>query len=154
MSVLYIQRLRDVQAKFDATSAAISYFNWHWQKQDVPQRIKEPKPKDLMRADQNLELTYFIRLHAEFEGILKDHLATNHPRVRVPEKPKVDWLTSRVLQSEGVSLEQPLRLKLTSVRDYRNSIAHRTRRGALFISFGDALSVLNTFLARLPEPLR
>lgn len=154
MSVLYIQRLRDVQAEFDATNAAISYFNWHWQKQDVPQHIKVPKPKDLIRADQNLELTYFTRLYAEFEGILKDHLATNHPLIRVPDKPKVDWLISRVLQSEGISLEQPLRLKLNSVRDYRNLIAHRTRRGALFLSFSDAFSVLNTFLARLPEPFK
>lgn len=107
----------------------------------------------MTEASRNAEQTYFIRLYAEFEGILKDHLATNHSHVRVPDKPKVDWLISRVLQLEGISLEQPLRLRLDLVRDYRNSIAHRTRRVIRIVSMNDALSVLNTFLARLPEPL-
>ncbi len=63
------------------------------------------KPKDFVLANQNLEATYFIRLYAEFEGILKDHLATNHSRIKVPEKPRVDWLISRVIQAESISLE-------------------------------------------------
>ncbi len=50
-------------------------------------------------------------------------------------------------------MEQPLRSKLLAVRDYRNSIAHRSRRVVLPVSFGDAISTLNTFLARFPDPL-
>lgn len=119
----------------------------------MTQRKGTLTPSDFVRAELHLEATYFIRLYAEFEGVLKDHLATNHPRVKVPEKPKVDWLLSRVLQVEALSLEQPLRVRLDAVRDYRNSITHRARRVILQVSFADGLSALNTFLARLPEPL-
>lgn len=101
-----------------------------------------------------MEATYFIRLYAEFEGILKDHLATNHPAVRVPDKPKVDWLINRVIRAESIAIEPPLRAKMNAVRDYRNALAHRKQKIVPgIVTFTDALSRLNTFLARLPEPL-
>ncbi len=152
MSV-YIERLRTILAEYAATSEALDYINRHWQRQNIDQEVGKLKPGDFMRAKQNLESTYLIRLYAEFEGILKDHLATNHPRIRVPDKPKVDWLISRVILAENISVEQPLRRKMDAARDFRNSIAHRSHRVALFVAFNDALSTLNTFLARLPDPL-
>ncbi len=153
MSSVYIQRMRGVQAEYGAVTTTLSFFEQHQKEQQITQQKGTLTPRDFVRAELNLEATYFIRLYAEFEGVLKDHLTTNHPHVKVPEKPKVDWLLNRVLQLEELSLEQPLRMRLDAVRDYRNSITHRGRRVILRVSFADALSALNTFLARLPEPL-
>ena len=100
-----------------------------------------------------VELTYFVRLYAEFEGILKDHLATNHPTIMISDKPKVDKLISLVMKAEGFTSDPILRRKMDNVRDYRNSIAHRTRASSPSVTFVDALSSLNKFLARLPEPI-
>lgn len=152
MNAVYVQRLRSVQAEYNAASAAISYVNRHWQRQNIPQEVGRLKPGDFVRANENLESTYLIRLYAEFEGILKDHLATNHATTRVPDKPKVDWLIKRVAQTEDVSVEMALRIKMDALRDYRNSITHHTRHFAPFVSLNDALSSLNTFVARLPNP--
>lgn len=152
MSSTYIQRLRGVQSEYDAIKMSITFFE-QYRGKEHPQQIGTVTPRDFVRAELNLEATYFIRLYAEFEGILKDHLATNHRRIKVPDKPKVDWLLSRVLQAEGFSLEPLLRARLDAVRDYRNSVTHRTRRTVAGVSFTDSLSALNTFLARLPEPL-
>ena len=69
---------------------------------------------------QNLETTYFIRLTAEFEGILKDHLRTNHPDVAFPSRQaewKLDWFLSRVLQRELIRLDVALRQKLDQVAE-------------------------------------
>ena len=98
-------------------------------------------------------MTYFVRLYAEFEGILKDHLATNHPAVVVPDKPKVDKLISLRVKAEGFTLDPALRHKMETVRDYRNSVAHHVRASAPSVTLVDALSSLNRFLARLPDPI-
>ena len=153
MSDLYIQRLRSVQTELAAVRAALAYIERNWQKQDVYLDVNVLTLGDFGRAARRAEATYFIRLYAEFEGILKDHLETNHPRVAVPDKPKVDWLISRVIRAEGIAIGQPLRLKMDTVRDYRNMITHRHGRSKAFVLFDDALSVLNTFLAKLPDPI-
>ena len=153
MSNVYIQRMRSVQAEYSAVATTLTFFEQHRKEQQVTQQTGTLTPGDFVRAELNLEATYFIRLYAEFEGVLKDHLAANHAHIKVPEKPKVDWLLTRVLQMEALSLEQPLRMRLDAVRDYRNSITHQVRKVVLRVAFADALAVLNTFLARLPEPL-
>ena len=153
MSDLYIQRLRGVQTELAAVRAALTYIERNWQKQDIYLDIPILTAADFVQAARRAEAAYFIRLYAEFEGTLKDHLATNHPQVPLPDKPKMDWLISRVIQLEGLTTGPPLRLKMDAVRDYRNLIAHRHARPTAFVLFDDGLSVLNTFLARLPEPL-
>ena len=92
-------------------------------------------------------------MYAEFEGTLEDHLATNHPAVAVPDKPKVDKLISLVARAEGFILDSALRHKMDAVRDYRNSVAHRVRAAAPSVTLVDALSSFNRFFAKLPEPL-
>lgn len=122
MSNAYIERMRRIQAEFNATRECLIYVTRNWQKKDI--QLERALPQDVAQAERNIEATYLIRLYAEFEGILKDHLATNHPRIKIPDKPRVDWLISRVIQAEGVSLEQPLRVRMDDARDYRNSVAH------------------------------
>lgn len=153
MSDVYIQRLRDVQMEFNSAREAISYVQRNWQRYDIYADLVRLKPAHFDEAGLNVEMTYFVRLYAEFEGILKDHLATNHPTIMISDKPKVDKLIHLVMKAEGFTLDPNLRRKMDSVRDYRNSIAHQARASAPSVTFVDALSSLNTFLARLPDPL-
>jgi len=152
MSEVYIRRLRAIQLEFFSAREAISYVRRNWHKQDIYAEIPRLKPSHFDAAGGNVEATYFIRLYAEFEGILKDHLATNHLSLAVPDKPKVDWLISRVTRAEAITIDPKLRRKMGDARDYRNSIAHRTRAAVPAVTLVDALSTLNRFLARLPEP--
>ena len=140
--------------EFNAAREAIGYVRRNWQKQSIFVEMPRLKPSHLDEAGGHVEATYFIRLYAEFEGILKDHLDTNHPSVPVPDKPKVDWLISRVIRTETLTADTILRRKMDRLRDYRNSIAHRTRATIPAITLVDALSSLNTFLAKLPDPAR
>jgi len=153
MSDVYIQRLRSVQMEFNSAREAIRYVQHNWQRYDIYADLPSLKPTQFEKAGRNVEVTYFVRLCVEFEGILKDHLATNHPAVVVPDKPKVDKLISLVTKAESFTPDPALRHKMEAVRDYRNSVAHRVRAAAPSVTLVDALSSLNRFLARLPEPL-
>lgn len=124
MSDRYRYRLQTVLAEFDAAREALRYVSRNWQKQDVAAGIGNVTLHDLLQAGLRVEATYFIRLYAEFEDILKDHLATNHPLVRVPDRPKVD----------------------------QHSIAHSKRKAVPAVPFTDALACLGRFTAMLPDP--
>ena len=153
MSDVYIQRLRGVQREFNSAREAIRYVQRNWQRYDIYADLPGLKPANFEEAGRNAEVTYFVRLYAEFEGTLKDHLATNHPAVAVPDKPKVDKLIGLVAKAEGFILDSALRHKMDAVRDYRNSVAHRVRAAAPSVTLVDALSSFNRFFAKLPEPL-
>jgi hypothetical protein len=152
MSAAYIQRLRAVQMEFSSVREAISFVQRNWQKYDIYADLTRLKPVHFDEAGSHVEMTYFVRLYAEFEGILKDHLATNHSTLRVQDKPKVDKLISLVIRAEGIALDPNLRRKMDGVRDYRNSIAHHAYASAPSLTFVGAQSSLNTFLAKLPDP--
>lgn len=151
MSEGYIQRLRSIQTDFNSAREAIGYIQRNWDKHNIHTEILLLKPASFEKAGRNVETTYFISLYAEFEGILKDHLSLHHPHIPVPAKPKVDWLIGQVTRAEQIAIDPILRRKMDNVRDYRNSLAHRTRAAVPAITFADALSVLNTFLAKIPH---
>lgn len=152
MSGTYIYRLRAIQFELAAAREALSFVERHWQSHGIYREIDLLRPRDFAQASRHIEETYLIRLYAEFEGVLKDHLTVNRPHIQLPDRPRVDWLLSRVEQTENISVELPLRQRMNLVRDYRNSIAHQDQRRVLYVAFDDALSILNTFLARLPDP--
>lgn len=109
MSEVYIRRLRAVQSEFYSAREAIGYVRRNWQKHGIYAEMPRLKPINFDDAGSNLEVTYFTRLYAEFEGILKDHLATNHPNVTVAAKPKVDRLISQVVKAASSSPDWPSR---------------------------------------------
>jgi hypothetical protein len=115
--------------------------------------VDDVTPANFKRAGEYVFATYLIRLSAEFEGILKHHLVSNHPDVAVSKDAKVDWLVSRVLKAEGLKLDAVLRSNLKSVRDFRNGFAHSGLMPPATFTFDAALSWFNTFLAKLPDPL-
>jgi hypothetical protein len=94
MSVEFIRRLRRIEDKFIAVCEAVRFFSANWQKHP---NLKASS-RDFKLADDNLEKTYIIRLFAEFEGILKEHLETSAPGVKMPDKPGAEWLISRVMR--------------------------------------------------------
>ena len=162
MSSVYVERLRKVSREYDAARQAIDYVIINYQAQSIYNVIPVLTPRDFEHTSALLEHTYFIRLFAEFEGILKDHLDTNHPtarwrgksRAEVRDKLDINDTISLVVRENAVALAEGERQRLLDIRDYRNSIAHLNRRVPLVIHFRNALSRLNTFLAKLPDPLR
>lgn len=161
MSNVHTQRLRAVNREYDAAREAVGYVINHWDAQDIYNELPGLTLHNFKTTNEMLERTYFIRLFAEFEGILKDHLDTNHPAARwkgrlradMRDKLEVNENISLVVREDHLRLTSDERQRLLDVRDYRNSIAHLNLTMPPIITFGDALSRLNTFVAGLPAPL-
>ena len=154
MSSRYIQRLRVIRGEFEAARQGIGFVNQNWQKYSIYLDVDGVTPANFQRAAEYVFATYLIRLSAEFEGILKSHLALNHPGVPVQKDAKVAWLISRVSKAEGFSVKATLQANLEKVRKYRNDFAHSGQLPLSTFTFDSALSWFNTFLAKLPEPRR
>ncbi len=162
MSDIHIQRLRTVNHEYDATREAVGYVINHWQSLNIYNEIQGVTLRDFRNANTLLERTYLIRLFAEFEGILKDHLDTNHPlarwhgrlRAELRDKLEVDENISLIVREDNLRPAAGERQRLLDIRQYRNSIAHLNSTVPPVITFGDTLSCLNTFLKKLPEPLQ
>lgn len=158
MSSTYIQRLRTILDEFDLARESLVYVAKNLGRQDVADHFKDRLQKELLspkrfeRAAEKLDTTFFVRLTAEFEGILKDHLRTNHPSIKQSGW-KVDWLISNVRQAENITLDPRLLQLLNEVRDYRNAIAHGGQHAAP-VPFKEALKRYNKFLSKLPDPFR
>lgn len=156
MSDVYIQRLRAIQEDLVIAREVFQYVTTNWHRQEVADDFRLRTLRRVQAVEANLETTYFVRLTAEFEGILKDHLQTNHPAVPFPAVRRnwtLDWFLSRVIQRERLTVSVDLRQRLDEVRDYRNALAHGNA-AALVITFTQALARYNTFLAVLPDPHR
>ncbi len=160
MSNVHTQRLRAVNREYEAAREAVGYVVNNWDAQDIYNEMPGLTLPNFKATNAMLERTYFIRLFAEFEGILKDHLDTNHPaarwkgslRIAVRDKIEVNENITLVLRENGLTIPTDERQRLLDVRGYRNSIAHLNLTTPPIITFGDALSRLNTFVAKLPAP--
>ena len=153
MSVMYRNRLLEVQEDYEVAYAAVTYIteNWHRHEVSVAFPFSYQKVQD---AGETLDTAYFLLLSAEFESILQDHLSTNHPMVRFPARKadwKVDWFLSRVIQREKITIPTDLRRRLDENRDFRNTLAHGNEAD-IEITLADALKAYTAFVNRLPEP--
>ena len=133
---------------------SLAYVKRNWNKQGIYADLRDIEPSALDAAERNVESTYFIRLYAEFEGILKEHLARNHRFAAFPQKPRVDELIQRVTKANSMQIDRQLRARMNDVRDYRNALAHRPLILFPPVTFTQALSILNRFLDKLPEPYK
>ena len=77
---------------------------------------------------------------------MENHLAVNHPSINVPKDRKVDWLISRVLRAETLTIDSALRGNIGKVRDYQNAFAHSGTAPIVAFTLRNVLSWLNTFL--------
>jgi hypothetical protein len=154
VSDVYLYRFRRVQGEYDAVREAIALLYRNWNRRGFGDSLNGVSETMLEEATRNLERTYFIRLYAEFEGILKDHLVSNHPAQAFAEedRPRVDDVIARVRQAENLTINPRLRDKLDAARDYRNSIAHSRRTPVPQVSFADGQAALGRLVGMLPDP--
>lgn len=155
MSDVFVQRLRAVRDEYDAAREALSYIIRNWQKHDIyAEMVSSLTPKHFNNAANNLEAIFIIRLFTTFEGILKEHLAKNHPRISVPEDARVVWLIDRVATRRPPHITTQLRVEVHKVRKYRNALVHADNVAVSRIIFNDALAQLAKYCDKLPEPHR
>lgn len=145
MSYLHIQQLASVRHELDAARVAIAYVERNKSKLNDEPEVRDVAVKHIRLALNNLEDTYIIRLFAEFEGILRDHLP---PRAGHPDRRAIYDLINRVALRHRIP--DPMRDAVQDVREYRNLLAHRGNAHARTIAFQSALSILNRYLDRLP----
>ena len=124
------QTLRALEADGDVVQAAAG--------EDVAQG-------DVWRCRANMQITYVIRLFAEFEGILLDFW---HDGLKRRTTPKVKVVMDRVADLRGMSPAH--RTAAHDVREYRNEIIHERLRTAR-LPFHECKSQLGRFVNWLPE---
>ncbi len=154
MSDLYVRRLARIRDEHQAASGALAYVSVNWRKSNLFNfpGLEAVGVEDVQRAANDLEATYFIRLFSAFEGILKEHLAKNHPSVPAAEEAKSVWLIDRVSKLQKPRIEDPLRARVHEVRKYRNYLVHPDGSLLPFVQFSDALARLTRFVDKLPSP--
>jgi hypothetical protein len=128
--------LTSVRHEYEAVQAAVSA---------LMQDTSLPSYSQVMLADRNLENTYITRLFSEFEGILRAYLAAYQPSRPVPRA------AFRLIDRSASLFRIPTAIRdgAHSVRDHRNVVVHAGIAVASALSFADALSSLNKFLAWL-----
>ncbi|GEM_PF-1471177 len=155
MSQAYLRRLQEVNDDLLIVLEISVFVCDSWHRQNISSAFPRRSLAHIREAAGGLETAYFVRLTAEFEGILKDHLRTNHPQIVFPANRRdwtVDWFLRRVIQQDNVPVSPELRRHLDEIRNYRNAIAHGNA-AVLPLTFREALRRYNTFMDRLPEPL-
>ena len=152
MSDRFVRRLKSVQSEYDAAREAIAYVDRYWQKLNISAEIGGITPKQFTNAANSLETIFIIRLFSTFEGVLKEHLAKNHPTISVPEDARAVWLIDRVANRQTPRINAPLVSKVHDVRKYRNSLVHVGGPVPCRIIFTDALAALAKFCDWLPDP--
>jgi hypothetical protein len=146
VSYLHVQALESVHSEFTSSAAVLAYATRVWHELSREPELHGARHIDFRRAVDNLETTYIIRLFAEYEAILQDHLSARHPGIRMPRT--AEALINRVALRER--LPHPVREDAQAVREYRNALVHRRITPVPSRSLREVRAVLNRFLARLP----
>lgn len=106
---------------------------------------EEIKVKNIQIASSRLEATYFIRLFAEFESVLRRfwmETLTTAPPSRTRDV--VDSLGARKTVPAGLILQ------VHAVREYRNQLVHHGGSTLAAVSLATARSHLCRFISYLP----
>ncbi len=153
MSDKYVNRLKSVASEYEAVRAALAYVNVNWQKQNIYSQVDgKLTPIHFINASGSIESVFVIRLFSTFEGILKEHLSSNHPALRIPEDARAVRLIDQVALRQNPRIRAELREKVHEVRKYRNSLVHTGIASSPRIIFNDALATLAKYSYILPDP--
>ncbi len=154
MSATYTRQLRKIGRELLAAKGALNYAGRNWDRRDLASDsgLREIGPQDIRNAADNLEATFIIRLFATFEGILKEHLAHQHPGIAVPEDARAVWLIDRVAVLQPSPISALLRQRVHDVRKYRNVLVHANSVLLSRMTFAEPLARLITYPIKLPEP--
>lgn len=143
-----IQKVKGVQREFEAARLCIAEFlHTIHTNSDIPVfSDSDIRPSHIRNCGNNLEITYVIRLFAEFEATLRSYWAALRPSPR-PRRTPAETVIDRIAAHE--QMPPPVLRNAQVVREYRNSIVHdrlRTPRLTLY----DCSSHLCRFLSHLP----
>jgi hypothetical protein len=140
------RRLQDVRSEYYAARAALAYVAEGWARLHDEPVLLGQNYSALHSAVTNLEATYTARLFAEFEAILRGQYPYSRPGNPVPDN------SDGLIGGLGTRYRIPVgeRDNVHRVRRFRHSVAHADS-GAEPISFVDALSWLNQYLARIDD---
>lgn len=101
--------------------------------------------RELRRCEENLEITYVMRLFSEFEGLLQ---AFWRQGVGRRTRPRARQLIDLVAAVRGISAGHTTGAH--EVREYRNDVVHQQLRDARLTS-RECASRLGRYLSWLPE---
>lgn len=152
MSNVYVRLLERVEQELTAAHDALAYVEQNWYRQSIFLDVPESSLPDVIRAADNQEAVYLIRLFSTFEGMLREHLAQHHPGIAVPEDARAVWLIDRVAQRQTPPIGLALKNRVHDVRRYRNHLTHPGGRLTIPIPFMTVLARLSKFVDYLPEP--
>lgn len=150
MSRVFTDRLKGVQREYVAALDSLNYVVENWERQTIYFSVTTPRLCGA--ALRNLETVFTIRLFSVFEGVLKERLATNHSHLRLIQEPRVVYLIDRVANLQNPHIDSPLRMKVHSVREYRNYLVHSGGKTVLPVTFSESLARLTRFVDKLPDP--
>jgi hypothetical protein len=100
---------------------------------------------DLDECLENLEITYLLRLFAEFEGVLRDYWLVGRNRTSRPDMKPLMISLAAYCQMNADDINDA-----HAVREYRNRVIHNHQREQQ-LDFSTALSRLNKVIRWLPK---
>jgi hypothetical protein len=103
------------------------------------------RPRNLNRADENLEATYLIRMFAEFETAIRSFWKTVRPKARTQTEGLLDRVGDRCKIPDEAARNAQV------VRAYRNKLVHERDKECEAVTIAEARSRLATYLAFLPQ---
>jgi len=104
------------------------------------------RPSHVRECARHLEMTYLLRLFAEFEHVLRDYWHTARPRA-VRRRTRMEILINRIAAICAIPFDALENAH--DVREYRNAIVHSDEASRL--TFNECKSRLGTFLSFLPR---
>lgn len=138
-----IRRLKSVEDEFRAARFALDEAVLAAESDPLRAGAARVTPSQLALAHSNADVTYLVRLFAEFESFLRGYWAT----LRKTEPPTRTLIG---ITSRRKSIPADLHQQVQAVRQYRNDVVHGglvTPRWAL----SQCRSRLCRFLAHLPD---
>jgi len=139
-------RLKSVQDELEAARFSVGATS-RAARADVTVLAEPIKPTPLRDCASNLELTYLLRLFAEFEAVVRDFWASARPSRR-RRRTRMEVLMNRVAIECRIPAD--VLQKAHEVREYRNAAVHDRDRSGEF-NFRACKSRLGFFLSYLPR---
>jgi hypothetical protein len=128
-----------------AAQTALQHFHRELEAQKIILDEKLFSKEDLVFVAQDIEFTYFVRMFANFEEILRDYWKNGCGRTTHPDmKPLMNSIAAhRRIPFDIVQGAH-------DARETRNALMHPDRELKNFMSFNEAESWLSQYLRRLP----
>jgi hypothetical protein len=143
------QRIRSVRDEFLAARFALSRAIRQVESDaNLLREVDEPlAPQHVRNCAENLEITYLLRLFANFEGVLRDYWAVLRPSP-LPRRTRMEILMNRIVVVRQIPFE--VVDAAHEVRVHRNNIVH-PRDEPVQLTFDQCKSRLGFFLSYLPR---